>query len=507
MRRLAGFSLEATNTDRPTADAVNGLIQRWISGKGTASPGVEPASFTLADGRNARYELSEALSDDGLVWRTVLAEPMLNGGGTFVTEIEVIEWPDGVAVSSILSSASEGFVPQWIDVRRPRFIDELLRLPSTWTYRGDKLSARPLRLDGDGAVELIWNDSRNIPVVVISNEWGADLHPTLARDLASDVAGVALVASIDQAASWRITAVKGREWSCYGGAIRIYWPGIRPSSSPFVNHKLWTAHSLMDGVSDTAEAARRIRDQIRRMVLSQSAFTIDRHPRAAAVIRASRRTELERFKSQAQDSTKVVERLEFRILELEDELDVADKDNADLRAQVSSYREALAFAPGVGVPATMVTAENEAPPETVEDAVAIARSRYDDTLVFGLEVSSGVQTLAADAGPPVKILKYLEALDTVTKRRRKGPLGRDLLKWLEQELGVKCSAESATVTQSPTERQKRTWSTDTGEKKFFDKHMKPKDGTSPDQCARIYFEYDDDRKVMVVAWVGRHPGT
>ena len=442
-----------------------------------------------------------------MVCRTVLREPMLNGGGTFVTEIEVIEWHEGVAVSSILSSASEGFVPQWIDVRRPRFIEELLRLPSTWNYRGDKLSARPLRLDGDGAIDLIWDDSRSIPVVVISNEWGADLHPSIAHDLASDLAGVALVVSIDQDASWRITAVKGREWSCYGGAIRIYWPGIGPSSSPFVNHKLWTAHSLMDGVSDTAEAARRIRDQLRRMVLSQSAFTIDRHPRASAVIRASRRAELERFKSQAQDSTKVVEQLEFRILELEEELTAAEKDNGDLRAQVSSYLEALAYSPSAGASATMVAAEDEAPPETVEEAVDIARSRYQDTLVFGLDVNRGIQTLAADAGPPVKILKYLEALDKATKKRRNGPLGNDLLKWLAEEMGVRCSAESATVTQSPAERQMRTWSTDTGEKQFFEKHMKPKDGTSPDHCARIYFEYDDERNVMVVAWVGRHPGT
>lgn len=506
MRRLAGFSLEATHTDRPRAETVNEVVQRWLSGKGTPQ-GADPASFTLTDGRQARCERSETLSDDGLVYRTVLREPMHNGKGTFVTEIEVIEWHDGVAVSSILSSASEGFVPQWIDVRRPRFIDELLRLPSTWTYRGTTLSARPLRLDGDGAIDLIWNDSRSVPVVVISNEWGADLHPSLAGDLASDLAGVALVASIDQAASWRITAVKGREWSCYGGAIRIYWPGIGPSSSPFVNHKLWTAHSLMDGVSDTAEAASRIRDQLRRMVLSQSAFTIDRHPRASAVIRASRRAELERFKSQAQDGTKVVERLEFRILELEDDLDAAEKDNADLRAQVSSYIEALAYAPGAGAPATLVAAEDEAPPETVEEAVAIARSRFQDTLAFGLDVNRGVQTLTADAGPPVKILKYLEALDAVTRKRRTGSLGKDLLRWLEQEMGVKCSAESASVTQSPTERQMRTWATDTGNKMFFEKHMKPKDGTSPDQCARIYFEYDDERNVMVVGWVGRHPGT
>lgn len=35
-------------------------------------------------------------------------------------------------------------------------------------------------------------------------------------------------------------------------------------------------------------------------------------------------------------------------------------------------------------------------------------------------------------------------------------------------------------------------------------HMKPNDNVPANRCVRIYFEWDKDRKKIVVGWVGQH---
>lgn len=128
-----------------------------------------------------------------------------------------------------------------------------------------------------------------------------------------------------------------------------------------------------------------------------------------------------------------------------------------------------------------------------------------DTLVFGAAVTEGesVGTLAPDAGPPEKVLRYLRVLGEFTKAKRSGPLGTTAIKWLEGR-NVTASGESETGRSSQKERQARTWDDGYGGRRFFDWHLKPKDATSPDHCVRIYFDYDEDFGKTVVGWVGTH---
>jgi hypothetical protein len=50
------------------------------------------------------------------------------------------------------------------------------------------------------------------------------MHPELDDSMAYDLAGLAIVASMNEQTSWSLTNRFGREWSCFNGAIRIYWP-------------------------------------------------------------------------------------------------------------------------------------------------------------------------------------------------------------------------------------------------------------------------------------------
>jgi hypothetical protein len=70
--------------------------------------------------------------------------------------------------------------------------------------------------------------------------------------------------------------------------------------------------------------------------------------------------------------------------------------------------------------------------------------RFDELLSFGADVSAGLRTVAPDAGPPDKILAYLQSLADVTEARRKGPLGTSPILWLADR-GLSVSGESPTI--------------------------------------------------------------
>ena len=104
--------------------------------------------------------------------------------------------------------------------------------------------------------------------------------------------------------------------------------------------------------------------------------------------------------------------------------------------------------------------------------------------------------------PPDKVYDYLKTLAELSRAMKAG-LGKDILSWL-RERGVKASGESETILINTTEMRKRRWHDGTARREF-DMHLKPADGTSPDRCVRIYFDWSEVSNSIVVGYVGRHP--
>jgi hypothetical protein len=190
-----------------------------------------------------------------------------------------------------------------------------------------------------------------------------------------------------------------------------------------------------------------------------------------------------------------------RLTQMSDELSERDDEIKALKDQVANLQVALRWR---DESQDSVEPVEDTPPATVEDAVLMAMERFTSTLLFGAEVTAGVESLSPDAGPPDKVLSYLEALSALTAARQQGPLGTTPVKWLEA-LGVIASGESETIRTSAAEMQARTWDDGCGVKRPFEMHLKPNEGTAPDRCVRIYFDYDEALGKTIVAWVGRHP--
>lgn len=178
------------------------------------------------------------------------------------------------------------------------------------------------------------------------------------------------------------------------------------------------------------------------------------------------------------------------------------EENARLEDQASSLSLALQFRPALEEE-DEIAPDPEGQLDTLASAMVRARVDFEGDLRFGDEVDEGVRGLLSDAGPPDKIYDQLKILAEMTELRRKNRLGKNVLDWLKSR-GIRASSESETVRNSPSEMTKRTWRVN-GRPRQFEMHLKPNDGTSPDRCVRVYFDYDSTAQRTLVGWVGRHP--
>jgi hypothetical protein len=508
MRKLASYSLEAVVESPADSERIATTAERcvadWISNKGQPVDGGARLRI-IHDGRIAELTRCQQATSKGSFTESIVTEPTPNG--SFRTSLRVAREPGRVVFFCELSAGSQSLMPLWVDVHCPKVIRDVLAIPANWSYGTSKLYATALNYrgatGGDEFIGTVWDQQRAVPVVAISEEYGLVLHRGMVEAMAADLVGLAVVARLDPEASWRVTSLKGKTWSCYGGAIRLYWPRITSDSTPF-DHPLWTPRRLLAGVADAETAAGRIRSQLRRRILGQSAFAVREHELLAAIRRAGREDELSALWARSQsteDYRSIAEEYFEKLTQMSAEIGAKDEEIKGLRDQVANLQLALRWQ---NESPDSVEPVEDTPPATVEEAVLTAIERFESNLVFGSNVNDGLNSLAADAGPPDKILSYLEILSELTEARRKGSLGTMPIMWLE-ERGVSASGESETVRRSTTEMQNRTWDDGSGQRKTFEMHLKPNEGTSPDRCVRIYFDYDEQRGKTVVGWVGRHP--
>ena len=317
--------------------------------------------------------------------------------------------------------------------------------------------------------------------------------------IAADTCGLAHTCRLDRDASWKLTEKLGKEWSCYNGAIRLFWP-FRMNRDDFRAHPLWTYDYLMRNAESEIIARDQFRHQLTERLIEASTFVAD-DPGFAAF-------ETEKIR-QVNESTRasVSGSGDFKAL-----ADLYATENDGLRSALSAKTaeiqtlqqniEALTIALRSGQVAGQEYAD-EAPPTSVADAVQIARASFIDEMTFSDTLDSQVESLNASAGPPDKVLRYLRTLGDLSKALASGGgLGKSVPIWL-RERGVECSGESETIRNNKDARKRRTFAIG-GKEQFCEYHAKPSDGVSPDLCVKIYFAVADQNPQIRVGYVGRH---
>lgn len=503
MRTVAAYALESHG---PTAtarfDEVIASVEQWLKEKGWIPSSAD--DFRNNQGNQTRVARVDMTPLKGRLSRMIVVERLQES--IFSTEISVAceDETCGIFVELRVEGTGPRLQPFRFDARRPKFIGRLLHGDLRWQLGETPLTDQVYQftgaVGGRRAADVLWHSDRAVPVVLVSLVEGQGITSNFATKLAGDLAGLAIVATVDEEASWALTRNQGAEWSCFNGALRLYWPFGQGSSQPKL-HPLWLRATMLGEGVEPSNASYRMRAQLRRTILGVSALSI-REPslirRLTREAREKRQEELRQalIGSTGADEYRVIaesyaeenDRIREEIKEKEDRISV-------LEGQVSELQLALRFIPH---DEAAIPPDVEVEPETVGEAVRVARLRFSDRLVFSDSIDVGVQTLSVDAGPPAKVLRYLEELSELAVAREVGPLGKGVVAWLE-ERGVTCSIESETVRNAGG----RQWVV-SGQRVAFDYHLKPSDGVSPDRCVRIYFDLPDDGRVRI-GWIGRHP--
>ena len=507
MRTVTQYAFDASCSSNQMADDLysqcNRAVDVWLHAKGNYDSG--SGVVTMDDGRRADCTLVALDTAEGKTSTWRLNEPTT--GGIFETRIQIGIHSKTVVVACRLSIGNSGNIlaPHSFSARCPKVIRNLLLLNPHWKVGGTLITPKPIRYvtadEGRVLVDLLLSRDRALPIIVVARSDGLLLHPDIIDKLSADIAGLGIVADVDLEASRNITRDLGKELSCFDGGIRIYWPHLNLRSTPW-EHPLWTSRRLLNGVTGTALAAQRIRNTIRKRIFAVSTYAI----RLPDIF-----DRVEALYSRTQIEVKVQKAL--KAASLEEVAEAYAQDNDNLRRLLADERSAnqllrqelykLQYARAWADRDDEVTPETEAPPSSVKEAVERSRRIHAAEITFGDNVSDGLDSLSPEAGPPEKIFEYLDYLAEMAKALRAGPLGVSQIGWLNQ-WGVKASNESETVVNSKDETRRRTWHDGRG-LRVFEMHLKPNDATSPDLCARIYFEWDAVTEKIIVGWVGRHP--
>ena len=518
MRTVAAYSLTQVHSSwEQILEGFSGCrfkAEDWLTWKGAEDLSTGQREVKYPDGRVAQFTGEYIENDSGTLASFVLNEPI--DGGQFETQLDIAASSEGLVFFCQLRTESNepALVPTPFEVRCPNVVREMVRIGG-WTSGSSLAYGNHIscigREQGEQLIAHIWDPGRGLPVVVVSQLGGNTLNANISHDLAYDLAGLAMIVEIDDETSWLLSETKGQDWSCYGGAIRLYWPFQGIPDDPY-RHPLWTRTKLYWGGVDSFIAAKRVHRRLHRQVFSQSTF----QPQPPVIVRIreqyfSEQRSLARdaddyselansFATENRILKQTVENYEEQIRALQDQIE--DLRTRNLGLTISRlWTDSTAEGEGANAAHDDNFSMNE--DEVVDDAVEYAKALCEN-LTFGADIELGVSRLAPQAGPPRKILRYLQVLDTMTEKLNEGTLGNPIRHWLTEQ-GVSVSGESETTGGSAAQMSKRTWDDGSGNKKTFYYHLKPNEGTSPDRCVRIYFEYEKVSQKTIVGWIGRHP--
>jgi hypothetical protein len=517
MRRIVSYSFGTSSANRRALEgcskSVMDEIRKWLIFKGLPVAATSNReAFTNSKGTPSILEREEVSCSKGSVWRWSMLERQTTT--LFRTFLVVCVSKEELAFFAALETgqASPVVAPIPFEAHCPHVVRDILRLPFPWKVGATRVQARKVRAFDSSTAELlgdmIEDRARALPIVAVSEYDGFLLHPELDDSLAYDLAGLAIVASMNEQTSWSLTNRFGREWSCFNGAIRIYWP----SSQGLVNppaHPLWTASRLLDvSQGSTEEAARLVRRLITNRIMAAGSFSLAEPLVVEEVISAARTEQLEKLRKDSRSNEeKANEWFELATSYSSDVATLRDKlrkmtEECD-RLKIDVENERLMRTHAEAEAGEDVAPEQENPPQTLQEAVEQAKQRYSGDLVFCGDVERGIRTLHPSASRPEKVLQYLGILASAARAKRSNSLGKAVNAWLIEH-GATCSPESETTRADKAAQRRRTWK-DADTARCYDSHLKPTDSTAPDKCVRIYFDWDEGRSKFVIGWIGRHP--
>lgn len=338
MLTLASYSLQSGSLPRPDLDKrvqhLRRLELEWLQSKGadgdsTAATG----AFTSQTGGSVGTYTRELVEVDGRLLSELVLTEDSRSGLLFTTRFSWLATVDRIELFATLSAANDSAViaPLYTDPRCPRIIRTLLNEYPDWTVGGTPVSpGTPTHALGrDSGLALASNikaASRTIPLIVVSHNEGEPLWPELSVQLSKELTGLSNVVEIDEDAAWALTSVLGKRFSCYRGAVRLYWPS---RGNGLLTGTVWTPSALLSNDADGGELHRFV-SQLRRRIMATAALTLSAPDSFAEIRSAPARQRLATLEQQNRGNA---EELEIARLYLADN-EKLKKENKELADRV-----------------------------------------------------------------------------------------------------------------------------------------------------------------------------
>lgn len=280
MQSLATYSFEA-NVVNPNkrVDDLTKLIEGWLVKKGATFPHAEKGSFASKTGDgDGEFTCQRVVSNAGVLIDLELMETA-HTGAIFSTSIQIVATDSKVCVfASLTATPGDARVaPIGLYPRCPHLIRSFLEQFDDWKFAGQEIpGARPLDVTRTEDAQLLCralrSKERRLPLVVVSVDEDERIWTDLHVRLAEHLVGLAEVAFVSAESSWVLTDELGPSDSCYLGAVRLYWPGVRADGSlPGIK---WLPSRLAGfGVEETG--MNRFLAIVRREVMSTAALTME----------------------------------------------------------------------------------------------------------------------------------------------------------------------------------------------------------------------------------------
>lgn len=429
--------------------------------------------------------------DKSLGWVTALS--MLRQGDSLLLSIEV----SVIGLQLVIAPAS-------IKLGSPRVIRDIARLRSV-RLGGHPYSLTP-ELFGAEHVELLVSEladsTRPHPIVLVSRRVQDDVPLINSNELAERLAGVAKVYELaDKWAAFRLTEEVGKPLSCYGGAVRIYWPHFSIQADPFA-HPLWMPWQFRD-----ADSTERTLGQLCNMVFEAAAF---RHVEPLAISITRSTAEREAREAARSGGTQSEDELLDDLIDMERKLKEVEAANLELLRDNKTLRENAAAlvahgawlnsAPASQAPSPAATSEPLVP-ASVEEAVRKADATSQSLRFLPSAYSSAA---ASPYKQPERVLEALTALDEVASiwaetvgSGKAGGSVRQLFK-----------ARGFDYADDVSQTSKGRWGSEYtatygGQEVDISPHI-TLGAKQPDTCLSIHWAWNKEEKVALVAHVGRH---
>ena len=502
MRIVAKFQFTAPSSGTKISDQISEIIARWSSHKFDIRD--DGSSFVKQDGKEVLLDSVTYELDGQRLAKSTVLEPV--EGGRLQTDISVLADIQRTAFRCTLHMISDGGIaPSAVTLRAPRFIRDIIALNCSWTVglEGEAVSAQSLPFDAEHVPHLdalITSSERRLPIVIVSELDGETLFGDLHDRLSQDLCGLAHTVRLSADGSWGLTRRRGKEWSCYNGAVRLLWP-FRFNRDDFRAHPLWTLDQMVSRASDHRQARENIRKLVASHIIEASTFVSDDPAFHDFDVKRTRHAYDEaRVTAQNDgDASALAQSYAAENDNLRARVDTQQREIEDLRANV----EALMVAVRSSLPQRLDAGTGaDAPPQTVIEAVAMARRELGDNIVIAVETDDELQRLQPFAGPPDKLLRYLRVLRQLSDTLAMGKLGKSVPIWLRDN-GVECSVDSETA-KTNKEAQRLRARLINGEYVDCEYHAKPSDGVRPDLCVRIYFAVTTAQPFVKIGYIGRH---